>query len=154
MSKFPVTAVFVAGLCAALPALAQSPTVSVQNVWARATSSSQKVGGVFLTVTENGPADRLVAASSPVADVVQLHETINDAGVMKMRAVSGLPLATGQTVELKPGGYHLMAMGLKQPLVPGDSFPLTLMFDKAGAVRVVVTVAAAGASGPAMPAKP
>jgi copper(I)-binding protein len=137
-------------LCLAVPALAQSPSVAVQNAWARATTPSQKVGGVFLTLTDHGPADRLVSATSPIGDMVELHQTVNDGGVMKMLPVTALDLPPGQPVELKPGGYHLMVMGLKQGLAMGSSFPVTLTFEKAPPVTVTVKVAAAGAAGPEM----
>ena len=134
----------------ATPALAQAPSVSVQSAWARATSASQTVGGIFLTLVDNGGPDRLVSASSPIAATLELHETVREGDVMKMRPVPVLPLASGQTVELKPGGYHLMAMGLKQPLKVGATFPVTLTFEKAGPVTVTATVGKAGASGPMM----
>ncbi len=137
-------------LVLASPALAQPPSVSVQNAWARATTASQKVGGVFLTLTDTGGPDRLVSASSPIADMLELHETVAEGDVMKMRPVLVLPLAPGQTVEFRPGSYHLMAMGLKQQLKPGATFPVTLVFEKAPPVTVTATVGTAGASGPAM----
>ena len=124
--------------------------MSVQNAWARATTSSQTVGGVFLTLVDSGAPDRLVSASTPIAATLELHETVQDGDVMKMRPVPGLVIASGQTVELKPGGYHLMAMELKQPLKLGATFPVTLVFEKAASVTVVVTVGKAGASGPMM----
>ncbi len=148
MSKFPLLA---AGLlCLAFPALAQGPSVTVQNAWARATTPQQKVGGVFLTLIDNGPADRLVSATSPIGDMVELHQTVNDGGVMKMLPVETLDLPQGTKVELKPGGYHLMVMGLKHGLVAGSSFPVTLTFEKSAPVTVTVTVGTAGAAGPTM----
>ncbi len=137
-------------LLLAFPAMAQAPSISVANAWARATTASQTVGGVFLTITDTGGPDRLLSASSPIADMLELHETVADGDVMKMRPVTALPLAAGQTVELKPGSYHLMAMGLKQPLSPGATFPVTLTFEKAPPVTVIATVGKAGASSPAM----
>lgn len=134
----------------AAPAFAQTPAITVQNAWARATTASQTVGGVFLTIVDNGPPDRLVSISSPIAATLELHETTSEGDVMKMRPVPTLSLVTGQTVELKPGGYHIMAMGLKQALKPGNTFPVTLAFEKSVPVTVVVTVGKAGASGPAM----
>jgi len=134
----------------ALPALAQTPTVQVDHAWARATSASQKVGGVFMTLTDTATPDHLLSASSPIADEVQVHETIDDEGVMKMRPVPALALPTGMAVTLKPGGYHIMAIGLKQQLTPGSSFPVTLNFEKSAPVTVNVMVEAAGASAPTM----
>lgn len=137
-------------LITATPAFAQVPMVTVQNAWARATTASQTVGGVFLTLTDTGGADRFVSASSPIAKTLQLHETMREGDVMKMRPVDVLTLSPGQTVEFKPGSYHLMATGLKQQLKPGATFPVTLTFEKAPPVTVIATVGTAGASGPAM----
>ena len=141
---------FAAVLLVAAPALAQAPAVSVTNAWARATASTQKVGGAFLTITDSGAPDQLLSASSPAADMVELHETVNDNGVMKMLPIKALDLQPGKPIELKPGSYHLMLMGLKQKLDVGATFPLTLTFDKSPPVTVTVTVGAAGAAGPAM----
>ncbi len=129
-------------------ALAQVPSVEISGAWARATTSSAKVGGAFMTLKAVGGAERVVSASSPVAEKIELHETINDAGVMKMREVPQLVLTAGQAVVLKPGSYHIMLIGLKKPLNRGESFPLTVTFEKAAPVTVTVTVQAAGASAP------
>ena len=129
-------------------AQAQAPSVEVSQAWARATTSTAKVGGVFLTLKAAGTADRVVSASSPVAEKIELHETINDAGVMKMREVPQLVLAPGQATVLKPGGTHIMLIGLKRPLNRGESFPVTIVFEKAPPATVSVTVQAAGAGGP------
>jgi copper(I)-binding protein len=142
--------VLLAGLLVAAPAFAQTPSIAVTDAWARATAASQKVGGSFLTLKDTGAADALVSASSPVADKVELHETVAGAnGVMSMRPVPRLKLEAGETLQLKPGGYHLMMMGLKHKLDVGSTFPLTLTFEKAPPVTVTVTVAKAGAAGPA-----
>lgn len=145
--KIPTLA---AALLLATPAWAQTPSVTVEAAWARATSASQKVGGVFLTLTDTGAPDRLVSVSSPIADTVELHETVSEAGVMKMRPVPALPLEPGKPVALKPGGYHLMVLGLHRQLTPGATFPVTLTFEKSPPVTATVTVGAAGASGPQM----
>jgi copper(I)-binding protein len=130
---------------AATPALAQG--VQVHDAWARATTSAARVGGVFLTLKATGEGDRVVSASSPVAEKVELHETIRDGNVMRMREVPALMVPAGGTVELKPGSYHIMLIGLKQPLNRGESFPLTITFEKAPAVTTTVTVQAAGGMG-------
>jgi len=138
---------------AALATLALGGTAFAQNItvdqaWARATSPSQSVGGVFLTLTDTGADDALVSAASPVCATVELHETVADNGVMKMLPIASLPLTHGQSVTLKPGSYHLMVMGLKQQLKPGDTFPVTLSFAHGAPVTATVTVGAAGAGGP------
>ncbi|MFP8833009.1 copper chaperone PCu(A)C [Hydrogenophaga sp. XSHU_21] len=120
-------------LVLAASAWAQSP-VQVQDAWARATVASQSATGAFmkLTAPEN---TRLVEASSPVAGIVEIHEMRMEGDVMRMRAVTALPLAAGQTVELKPGGYHVMLMDLKGPLKAGDTVPLSLVFEGANGQR-------------------
>ncbi len=120
-------------LLLAASAWAQSP-VQVQDAWARATVASQSSSGAFmkLTAPEN---TRLVEASSPVAGIVEIHEMRMEGDVMRMRAVTALPLAAGQMVELKPGGYHVMLMDLKGPLKAGDTVPLSLVFESANGQR-------------------
>jgi periplasmic copper chaperone A len=147
MKRIALLAVLAAPL-ATVGFAASAQTIAVEQAWARATSPSQSVGGVFLTLTDNGGDDALVSAASPVAKSVELHETVNDNGVMKMQPIPSLKLTHGQSVTLQPGQYHLMAMGLKQQLKPGDTFPVTLAFAHAAPVTATVTVQAAGASGP------
>jgi len=125
-------------LAAAASALAQ---VKVEQPWARPTVEGQMAGGAFLKIQNQGGADRLLAASSSAAGMVQLHSMAMDGNVMKMREVEAIELPAGKTVELKPGGLHIMLMGLKAPLKAGSSVPLTLKFEKAGAVTVNLTVA-------------
>jgi periplasmic copper chaperone A len=132
----------------AVQALAQQSPISVTNAWARATPPGAKTGAAYVTVTNSGTApDRLLSVSTPAAGVAQLHTTINDNGVMKMRPVAGLDLKPGASLTLKPGGYHLMLMELKQPLKEGDHFSLVLDFAKAGRVETEVKVEKAGAMG-------
>ena len=137
-------------LLIAAPALAQAQAVQVENAWARATAVGAKAGAIYLTLTDTGAPDRLLGAATPIATTAELHETINDNGVMRMRPVPVLPIETGKPVVLKPGSYHLMLMGLRRQLKPGDSFPVTLTFEKAAPVTATVTVATAGASNPPM----
>jgi copper(I)-binding protein len=91
-------------------------------------------------------ADRLVSASSPVAGRVEIHEMAMDGGIMTMRAVKGIDLKPGATVELRPGGYHVMLEDLKQPLKDGEQIPLVLTFEKGGVVEVKIDVGAMGAA--------
>ncbi|WP_226627990.1 copper chaperone PCu(A)C [Alloyangia pacifica] len=119
--------------------------------FSRASLPNQPVGGGFFTVTNAGPEDdRLIAAStSPErADHMEIHEMAMDGQVMKMRELpDGLPIPAGETVELKPGGYHLMLMGLKQPLVMGEQVTITLIFEKAGTIEVPLAIGAPNAKG-------
>lgn len=121
----------VALLCQA--ALAQ--TVEVKNAWVRATVQGQKATGAFMSLSAPSGA-RLKSVSSPVAGVAEVHEMRMEGDVMKMRAMeNGLELPAGKTVELKPGGYHLMLMDLKMPLQKDSSVPLTLVFVDAKGVE-------------------
>lgn len=121
--------------------------------WARATPGGAKVGAAFVEVrAAAGVADRIVAARSPVAGAVELHDHIKDGALMKMRRVDAITIAAGQTVKLQPGGFHVMLMELKGPLTAGESIRMTLVFEKAGAVEIDVPVAPIGAMGPPPPA--
>ena len=122
-------------LCAA----AAHAQVQVEAPWARPTVSGQQAGGGFVRLqAANG--DRLVGASTPAAGRVELHTMQLDGDVMRMRRVDAIELPAGQAVELKPGGLHLMFFDLKAPLKAGESFPLTLQFDKAGTQTVQMKV--------------
>ena len=125
----------------------QVKMLRVSNPFARATPPGAKVAGAFMSIENQGQeADRFVSASSPVAGLVEIHEMAMDGGLMKMRAVKGIDLKPGATVELRPGGYHVMLEDLKQPLKEGDQVPLVLTFEKSGTVEVKVNVGAMGAA--------
>ena len=132
--------------------------VDVKNAWTRATVQGQQATGAFMQLTAKDGA-KLVAVSSPVAGVVEVHEMKMDGDVMKMRAVQGgLELPAGKAVELKPGGYHVMLMDLKVALQKDTTIPMTLVFkDAKGAqskmeLKVPVSTAAPGAKAGDMPA--
>lgn len=115
--------------------------LEISGGFARATPPGAEVGGGFLTIRNDGSADRLVSASSPLAARVEIHEMAMQDNVMTMRPLpDGLALPAGETVALKPGGFHLMLMGLKQPLAEGETVPLTLTFEKAGSVDAALLV--------------
>ena len=123
--------IFKASLLTTLMAMG-APTwaqaVDVQGAWARATVQGQKATGAFMKLTATSGA-RLVSVSSPVAGVAEVHEMKMNGDVMQMRAVQGgLELPAGKAVELKPGGFHLMLMDLKMPLLKDTTVPLTLVF--------------------------
>jgi copper(I)-binding protein len=116
------------------------------------TSEGVKVGAAFMLLTNTDKeADRLVAATSPVCGRVEIHEMADENGVMKMRQVSSLEIPAEASVELKPHSYHLMLMDLPSPLKAGSKFPLTLSFEKAGDVDVMVDVGARAAPTPVAP---
>ena len=120
-------------------ALAQQSDIRIENAWSRAAMAG-RTGVVYLTITDTGAPDRLTGVASPVATKADLHESFTEQGVAKMRAVAALPVTSGKSVTLAPGGYHIMLMGLKQELKQGDSFPVTLSFERSGPVTATVTV--------------
>jgi copper(I)-binding protein len=139
----------VAGLLSAAAAHAQT---QVSDAWARATVPGQKASGLFARIT-SAAGGTLVAVRSPVAGVVEIHEMAMDGTVMRMRALpAGLALPAGQTVELKPGGFHVMLMDLKQPLQPGQPVPVTLVIQgqdgRQETLEVQAPVRALGAPAP------
>lgn len=125
----------------AVLAFAANAQTTVKDPWVRGTVAGQKATGLFGQIT-SASGGKLVAASSPLAGVVEVHEMAMDGNVMKMRAVPGLDLPAGKTVELKPGGYHLMLMELKQELKPGETVPVTLVIEGAGGKRENVEIKA------------
>ena len=125
----------------------RAKTLRISNAFARATPPGAKVAGAFMSIENQGKeTDRLVSASSPVAGLVEIHEMAMDGGLMKMRAVKGIDLKPGATVELRPGGYHVMLEDLKQPLKQGEQVPVLLTFEKAGTVEIKVKVEPMGAA--------
>ena len=121
--------------------------ITLGHFWARTSAGNTSTDAAYLTVTDNGTPDRLVGVSTPAATSAELHETINENGVMKMRSVAANVLDPGKPVTFSPGGYHVMLMGLKSPLKAGDSFPLPIAFEHAQPITVTVKVEAVGASG-------
>lgn len=119
----------------------------VEKAWARATPGSATTGAAYLTIEASRP-DRLVGVSTPVAGRAELHAHENDHGVMHMHPVDGVAVQPGVPTVLKPGGIHVMLLQLKQPLKQGETFPLTLRFEKAGTREVTVHVEKPGAAGP------
>lgn len=109
--------------------------------YAFASTPTAKAGGAYISVMNHGHADRLLDAKSDVAKRVEIHEHKNVDGVMKMRQVkAGLEVPMHGEVIMAPGGYHVMLMGLKAPLVEGEAFDVTLVFEKAGEITVSVPV--------------
>lgn len=106
-------------------ALAQA--IEVKEAWIRTSVPGQKSTGAFMKISARDGA-RLVGGSTPVAGQLELHEMKMDGDVMRMRAVPGVDIAAGQTLELKSGGYHLMLMNLKAALPQGSQVPMTLVF--------------------------
>jgi len=140
-------------LCAGLgqAALAQTaPTASlgITHAWARATAATAKTGAAYLTVTNKGTSDdRLIGVASPVAAKAELHTSQMDNNIMRMRPLEAVEIKAGGRAELKPGGMHIMLVDLKSPLKVGAKFPITLRFEKAGEIEIMVTVEKAGGMG-------
>jgi hypothetical protein len=147
MARRPLLAVAV---CLAIisTALAQTGQLEVSSAWARATPAKAENGIAYLTIRSPTP-DRLLSVSSPVAKKAELNTMEMSGMVMKMRPIASLDIPAGQPVTLKPSGEHIMLLGLNAPLREGQSFPLTLTFEKAGAREVTVAVEKPGAAGPA-----
>jgi periplasmic copper chaperone A len=128
--------------------LSKDGTILIQNLWTRATPNGAKVAGGFITITNKGTApDRLIGGSAKIAGHVEVHEMAMDNGVMKMRELpKGLEIKPGETVELKPGGFHIMLMNIKEPTVDGGKVEGTLVFEKAGTIDIFYHVRAMGAT--------
>ena len=128
----------------------EPPQISISGAWSRATVAGQSSAAAYLTVTNTGDGDeRLLQVSTPIGRP-SLHSTTMDNGVMRMRPLASLDIPAHSTVDLKPGGAHIMIMGVKQPLAAGSSFPLTLKFDRSGERTVTVAVRPATSTGGGM----
>ena len=112
----------------------------VKDAWARPTVPGQTVGGGYFRIDGGPTADRLLAVSADIAQSVELHTMRMDGDVMRMRQLDSVDVPAKQSVEFKPGGMHVMLIGLKTPLKVGNNFPMTLRFEKAGSVSVNVRV--------------
>lgn len=133
-------------LIAAAPAYAQ---IGVEDPWARATPPGAKIGAGYLTIrNKSASPDRLVGAASPAAARVEMHVTLQQGEVMRMREVKGFDVPAGGSVVLAPGGAHLMLVDIKAPLREGTKVPVTLRFQRAGEVKVELPVRALGAGHP------
>lgn len=132
-------------LCTAAPAA--SPKLAIEQAWTRATAPGAPVAGGFLTLRNPGKQpDRLLSATSPDAERVEIHEMRMDGGMMRMRRIdAGLAIPAGATVALKPGGYHLMFIGPKRRFEPGATVTATLRFERGGERTVRFEVRAMGA---------
>jgi periplasmic copper chaperone A len=148
------TAVFGLAVAAASAGDYKSGSLDISDPWSRATPEGASAAAGYMKIKNNGsPLDRLVSGSSDVATKFEVHEMKMESGVAKMRLVKdGLEIKPGETVELKPGSFHVMLVGLKKPLSAGDHFKATLVFEKAGPVSVEYDVRAMGSErGGSMP---
>jgi hypothetical protein len=121
-------------------------TIAIEHAWARATPTGAKTGAIYMTLINNSAVpDRLLGATTPMADKVQIHKVSEENGVSSMRELPTMDIASGAKVVFKPGDTHAMLVGLKRPLKEGQTIPLTLEFEKAGKVNVTAFVAKVGA---------
>ena len=124
---------------------AANPIV-IEQPWARATPGGARTGAAYMTLINSGTSgDRLLGATTPLADKVQFHKETEDNGVSRMRQVQSMELKSGAKIIFKPRELHMMIVGLKQPLTEGQTFPLTLQFEKAGNIEVTVPIEKIGA---------
>lgn len=115
------------------------PSIDIDDAWARATVPAQMSSAAYFTVRNTGGADKLLSVSSPSGNA-SMHSTSMDNGVMRMRPLADLEVPANATVELKPGGTHVMLMGLKAPLTAGSTIQLDLKFEKSGDRHVTAEV--------------
>jgi copper(I)-binding protein len=144
-----LTAALLVALCLGSESHAQTSAASmvvVQQPWVRATPKGAKTGAAYMTLINNGAsADRLLSATTPLADQVQFHKETEDNGVSRMREVRNVELEPGAKIVFKPGEMHMMLVGLKQPLIEGQALPPTLRFERAGNIDVTMPIEKVGA---------
>jgi hypothetical protein len=140
-----------AAALASLAAAAEGPAggLSVEGAWARANPPRTAVAAAYLVIdNRGGRADRLLSVSTPAADRAEVHATVQDMDIVRMRRVDPLHVGAGERITFGPGGTHIMLMGLKSPLLEGERLPLELKFERAGTVRVEAEVRSATATDP------
>jgi len=147
LAAIVLTAIAIIALTRSAESAARDLVVTL--AWARATPPGADVGVAYVTIENRGATDdRLTAASSEAAGSVSIHETVEENGIAKMRPLEGIALLTAHALAMQPGGFHVMLMDLKHPLVEGESLTLTLTFEQAGAIEVEADIAAIGAGAP------
>lgn len=147
--KFIAASLVMVGAALAQAQEAKVGNIKIEGAYTRSTVPGQKAAGGFMKIIDQGAADQLISASSPVADEVQLHMMSMEDNVMKMRQVKAIDIPANGSVELKPGGLHIMFMGIKEPLAAGGSVPVKLKFAKAGEVEIKLPVNAMTNQAPA-----
>ena len=116
-------------------------TLRIDNSWSRALPPNAPAGAAYFVIHNSGTdTDSLVSASSPIAGKAELHTHVMNGEVMKMQQVDSVTVPAGGEAIFAPGGNHVMLFGLKKPLVAGEAFPLTLVFQNAGAVDIEVQI--------------
>jgi copper(I)-binding protein len=136
----------VAALAACAAGLAAAAPPAVSDAWVRATPPGAKTGAAYLTISTDGTADTLVAATSPAARIVELHTHVAENGLSRMQRLDAVPLPAGESVRFEPGGLHLMLIDIAAPLVAGQHVTLALQFANAGVVEVTAPIVDARAA--------
>jgi copper(I)-binding protein len=127
----------------------EASPIAIVSAWARATPPGATTGAVYLTIENRGPTDdTLTGVSTPVASMAMLHATVEENGVSTMRMMDNPVVPAGGSLEMSPGGAHVMLMHLTAPLVEGGALPLTLTFATAGTIEVEAAIGGMGAAGP------
>ena len=120
--------------------------VTVTSAWARATAGKASNGAAYISVANAGSkADRLIAVKGDVAKRMEIHTHLNRNGIMRMKKVDFIELPPDSRIQMKPGGYHVMLMGLQKPLKKGKLIPLILVFEQSGELKVSAEVMSVGA---------
>jgi len=114
--------------------------ISVSDAWVSNPAIADQPGAAYLVIQNNGAADKLLSVTSDVAQTIELHESMMSGGMMQMSPVPSIPVPANSKVELNPGGFHMMLIGLTHPLKTGDKVQLTLNFEKAGKIPVTAEV--------------
>jgi protein SCO1 len=127
---------------------ASSGSIQVVGAWSRATAPGASVGVVYFEVINSGPADTLLTIESPAAQRAEMHATAGVGGIMKMRQVPSVDIPAGGRLAFQPGGLHAMLIGIKQPLKEGGRLPLTLVFRRAGNLRIEAAIQGLGTTDP------
>jgi copper(I)-binding protein len=123
--------------------------IQVRHPWSRATAPGAKVAVGYMEIRNRGTQpDRLLAASTPLAERVEMHVTQQEAEVMRMRQVKDFEIRARERITLRPGGAHLMLVDITRPLQKGERFPVTLRFERAGELQIEVEVQDIGARKP------
>ena len=120
---------------------AEAGEIEIKDVWAWESPPVVTNGSAYMILLNHGDEiDRLVGISGDVADLIELHAHIMEDGVMKMRRLDAVEVKPSEPTVFEPGGLHIMLIGLKQPLMAGETFPLTLEFEQRGKIPAEVTV--------------
>jgi len=114
--------------------------ITLSDAWVRSPVIIDQSGAAYLVIQNHGAADKLQSVTSDAAQTIELHESMESGGMMSMAPVPNIPIPANGRIELKPGGFHMMLMGLTRPLKTGDKVQLTLNFEKAGKIPVTAEV--------------